>query len=204
LLKYEQKYAIISLFTKDKNPMETLTPTTPETGKAVDLSSALATALFNDAPFYMKRHPVQARMADKEEVIITTLADGLEETRHLAHPGDMIITNPGGERYVLSRESFDKQYAPAEVEGMYRSTDRIRAIDNFMHEPVSINAPWGALQYGDADCLFAASVDPTRPQEITAERYIIGREEFNATYMAVPAPASSPSASQTPQLTSAA
>ncbi len=57
-----------------------------------------------------------------------------------------------------------------------------RAFTNDTGRPIEIMAPWGEPQFGDADCKIATTFDPDKPDEISADRYIIGRQEFEDTY----------------------
>ena len=43
-------------------------------------------------------------------------------------------------------------------------------------------APWGEPQCGDENCMIATVFDPDNPNEIGADRYIIGADEFAETY----------------------
>ena len=57
-----------------------------------------------------------------------------------------------------------------------------RIIDNPTGGEVSVIAPWGEEQVGAADCKFASLYDPTQPDVISTDRYIIGAAEFAETY----------------------
>jgi hypothetical protein len=49
---------------------------------------------------------VEARVATEREEITTTLVDGTVETVNTAEESDVVVTNPGGEKYVLKPEKF--------------------------------------------------------------------------------------------------
>lgn len=138
-----------------------------------NIEQALATA-----PRYRKKVIVDARQATEEETLDTILASGVHETSRVVPVGFWIITNPGGEQYAISDEKFRSRYEATE-DGRWRATGTIRAIHNPTFEDVEIMAPWGEPQYGDKNCLFAATMDGT---EITNDRYIIGGDEFVDTY----------------------
>jgi PGDYG protein len=159
--------------------METLTKTPTK----IDLLDPVYTEKFLNAPTYIKNTLVNANVAQSRVEIATTLEDGTVETVNFAEPGDIIITNPGGERYVLKPGDFAKQYTVDESTGMYRSTDLVKIIQNSTGGPVEILAPWGDRQYGEPDCSFVAPHDPANPAAIGSDRYIIGADELEATYM---------------------
>jgi hypothetical protein len=149
-------------------------------GMLIDLSTPETTLALSSAQRYSKRGTVQARMAVEREEVVTTLANGLEETRNVAAPGDWVVTNPTGEVYVLSDETFNKRYY--EAGDKYYARGMCRAIVNPYPHPIEILAPWGEKQFGDEDCIIAVVYDPETPEEVGPDRYLIGRKEFVATY----------------------
>ena len=58
----------------------------------------------------------------------------------VAHAGDYIVTNPGGERYVVAAETFEKRYA-ALGDGRFEATGNARVFQNPTSEPIEITAP---------------------------------------------------------------
>jgi len=151
----------------------------------VDLQTEEYTTSFSQAPLYEKTALVRIRKAKPGDAITTRLADGTTETTNVAEENQVIITNPGGEEYLLDEAKAFATHVETEQPGLYKETQLIRAIDNPTGQEVSIMAPWGDEQIGAADCKFASPHDPTQPDLITAERYIIGGEEFLATYAPV-------------------
>jgi PGDYG protein len=108
----------------------------------IDLSTPEITLSLGSAHRYSKCGTVQARMAVEREEVVTTLANGLEETRNVAAPGDWVVTNPTGEVYVLSDETFNKRYYGV-VGDKYYARGMCRAIVNPYPHPIEILAPWG-------------------------------------------------------------
>lgn len=145
----------------------------------IDLHSEENTQRFTDAPLYRKSAVVQAREVKDVETVETVLANGFHETAREVPVGHWIITNPGGEEYAVSAEKFHTRYEPL-GNGQYRAKGIIKAFPNFTGEDVEIVAPWGEPQYGDENCLFATALNPEL--DITADRYIIGGQEFLDTY----------------------
>lgn len=154
----------------------------PKQKLELDLSTDEWTERLGGAPVFAKKGKVQARVAAEREEVRTTLADGTEETVNVAEPGDVVVTNPGGERYVLKADNFAKRYEATEEEGVFRAKGMARAVANPTGTDIEIMAPWGEPQYGGPDCMVATVFDPDQPDVIGADRYIIGGEEFAETY----------------------
>lgn len=151
----------------------------------LDLLTEEMTQRFAEAPIYAKYGTVEARIADTEEEIATVLEDGTLETVNTAQAGDYIVTNPGGEKYVLTPQKFAARYEQTGTDGVFKAKGMVRAFQNDTGEPVTIVPSWGGTQEGDADCMFATVYDAENPGFIGADRYIIGHEEFLATYASV-------------------
>ncbi len=150
--------------------------------KELDLSTEEYTELLTNAPVYAKKGVVEARQVTEHEEVSTTLADGTEETVNVAEPGDVVVTNPGGEKYVLKPDNFAKRYEATDEDGVFRAKGMARAFPNPTGAPIEIVAPWGEKQFGNPDCMIATVFDPDQPDAIGSDRYIIGSEEFQTTY----------------------
>ncbi len=110
------------------------------------------------------------------------MADGTSETRNTAKIGDAIITNPGGEQYIIDSTKFARRYEAKEgEEGTFKARGYCKAIDNPYQAPITMMASWGEMQNGQADCKIADTFDSST-QELGGEPYIIGLAEFNQTY----------------------
>jgi hypothetical protein len=154
----------------------------PKQNQKLDLSTDEYTERFTKAAVFAKKGKVEARQVTQREEIRTTLANGAEETVNLAERGDMVVSNPTGEKYVLKPDNFAKRYEATEEDGIYRAKGLARAFQNPTGSDIQIIAPWGEPQYGDPDCMIATVFDPENPDFIGSDRYIIGGEEFQATY----------------------
>jgi hypothetical protein len=151
----------------------------------VDRHDERITKSIEGAPIYKKQGEVRAQIAQGGEVIITKLADGTTETRNTAQLGDAIITNPGGEQYIIGTDKFAKRYEPKQgEEGVFVAKGYCKAIDNPFGAPITMLASWGEMQNGQVDCKIADIFDPTT-QELGGEPYIIGLSEFQQTYKPV-------------------
>ncbi|MCL2869700.1 PGDYG domain-containing protein [Candidatus Saccharibacteria bacterium] len=147
----------------------------------IDLSDKHYVEAFKDADIYQKSGTVEAEFVDKPQEVVTMIGDN-EETRQTAEPGQVIVTNPSGERYVLDKDTFDKRYETTDKDGEYRANGKARIMQNDTGKPIEIVAPWGELQRGDADCMIAALYDPKKPYSLSKDRYIIAKDAFEATY----------------------
>ena len=124
---------------------------------------------------------VRARIAVDGEKIETILASGAKETVNIAKKGDWIMTNPGGERYIISETKFFNRYEPTEKDGVYQAKGYCRAIKNPFGKPIEIMASWGEKQNGDENCLFADICD-LNGENMGGEPYIIEAKAFEETY----------------------
>lgn len=154
----------------------------PVLHEKLDLSTEEYTTKLAEAPVYAKKAEVNAVIASGGEVIETVLADGTKETTNTAGAGDAIITNPGGEQYIIPAETFNKRYEATSEDGVFRAKGMARAFKNDTGAPIEIMAPWGEPQFGDENCMIATVFDPDNPDHVGSDRYIIGAAEFAETY----------------------
>ncbi len=171
--------------------MEKEKQTTDDEPQFIDLTTEQWTQRLAEAPVYAKKAMVEARQVTEREEVTTTLADGTQETVNVAEPGDVIVTNPGGEKYVLKMEKFASRYEPTDQEGVFHAKGMARIAENQTGRPIEVMAPWGEKQSGGVDCMVATIFDPEQPDDISADRYIIGRQEFQDTYTPVDSSADS-------------
>jgi|SRR5581483_11876559 len=155
--------------------------------KAVDRHDEVILEGLKNAPVYKKKGEVRAAIAKGGEVVVTKLADGTTETTNTAHEGDAIITNPGGEQYIIDVAKFEKRYEPklgedgTPVEGVFSAKGYCKAIDNPWGNPITMMASWGEMQNGQTNCKIADTYEPMT-KEFGGDPYIIGLDEFNNTY----------------------
>jgi hypothetical protein len=139
------------------------------------------------APIYKKQGEVKALIAQGGEVIVTKLADGSTETTNTANPGDAIVTNPGGEQYIVQASTFERRYETkigpdgTPEAGTYSARGYIRAINNPFASRIAMMAEWGQMQEGDEDAKIADIYDD-KTGTLAGQPYIIGKEEFGQTY----------------------
>lgn len=144
-------------------------PTSPEILKALA-----------SAPVFRKHVRVNARPAVPGEVIDTTLASGAKETTNTANEGNWVITNPSGERYIVSAEMFSARYEPTDEPGIYAATGFCRAIKNPFGTPIEFMANWGTPQTGDEQRMIAVTCD--KDGNPVGEPYLIDGDAFAETY----------------------
>ncbi len=134
------------------------------------------------ATLFRKQGEVRAVIASGGEEVVTKLADGTTETKNTAKEGDAIITNPGGEQYIIDSVKFNKRYEPKGGSGgVFRAKGQSRAIDNPFGNPIRMLASWEEMQNGAADCKIADTYD-VETDKLSGEPYIIGLAEFLQTY----------------------
>lgn len=133
------------------------------------------TRRFASAPIYVKHVTVKIEEVPVGTEVVTTLANGHHETTLVANEERrFLVTNPGGEQYLISREKRDGRYDHVEGD-LWAARGRVRAFSNPFRAPVTIDAPWGTEQHGDEDVIFAEGV-------LDGDRYLIGAAEFAETY----------------------
>lgn len=145
-----------------------------------DVHTQKFTDLFNTAPIYTKSAIVQATLVTELQQVQTIVSEGFLETEATAAIGQYIVTNPDGERYLLSSDTFFARYEHLGG-NLYKAIGSIKAFRNPFAGDVEILAPWGEPQFGKADCYFAVALDEN-DEMITADRYLIEGTAFQRTY----------------------
>ena len=86
---------------------------------------------------------VKAEKVPAGTSVDTIMADGHVETSNIAGPdGAYKVTNPDGEQYLLETEEFEKNYLPAEQEGIYIPNSEARKVLD-IDKNIAFKAPWG-------------------------------------------------------------
>ena len=126
--------------------------------------------------YYAKRAWISARPGKVGEEIVTVMKDNHKETKNtVKNEGDMVVTNPSGEQYIIEAKTFAKKYEidPHNPE-RYRP---IGGLQEFMilKENVMFEAPWGEqMMIKKGGALNVTNMD---------EIYGIQQSEFNETYV---------------------
>ena len=123
---------------------------------------------------------IKARQGKVGEEIVTVMQDGHEETRNVVEldektgePG-WIVTNPGGEEYIITDANFKKKYeVDPENEKQYKPKGGpVMSVKT--DEDISFVAPWGEeMRIKKGGALIVNSRD---------DIYGIQEKEFNDTY----------------------
>jgi hypothetical protein len=132
------------------------------------------------APIFKKQGTIKARQVKAGEKIETVLADGRVETINVSNNGDWVVTNPGGEEYIVPGEKFGDKYEATKEEGVFAAKGHVRAIENPFDKDISLEASWGELQHGDERCILVRSCDADGNPE--SDPYIIDFDAFEETY----------------------
>lgn len=99
---------------------------------------------------YIKSTKVLARPAKEGEKIITSI-EGEERTKNRAKAGDFIVKNPSGEKYIVSREKFNKRYELSDEAPNipdFKEYQAVGIVWGFQYDgpDIKIEAPWGEQQ----------------------------------------------------------
>ena len=153
-----------------------------------DVKRAMAEALDRDGKPYRKNGEFRATRVSVATPVETILADGREETKNVAAPGDFVVNGPGGEHYVVKPEVFAARYQRKRgARDVYLARGEIIAVLNPLGHAIRFWASWGEVQTGAADCMIADMFDPATRKR-AGQPYIIGRAEFEKTYRRVRSP----------------
>lgn len=117
--------------------------------------------------------------------VIDTYVKGVLETSNVTEPGDWIITNPKGERYINKPNEFKKRYFHVK-DDIYKSLGvevyTLELTEDNLPEGGQFMAPWNSpmiCEVGDYLLM------PVETSKSNPEIYRIEREMFNETYMFV-------------------
>jgi hypothetical protein len=146
----------------------------------IDVKDPALVRALQAAPIYQKRSPIKGRLAVPGERIVTVLPNGIEETVNVAKAGDVVVTNPDGESYILPEPTYRRRYGEL-GDAVCPTRAFCRAIINPHEKPIEIDAPWGAPEFGGADCLIADDCEENGV--IYGEPYLIDATAFAHTYV---------------------
>ena len=134
--------------------------------------------LFGPVDTYAKYARVQAVQAKGGEEIVTVLADGTKETKNVAKAGDYILTNPGGEQYIVGADKFAKKYEAATElgEGWFKPKGGPQQFRQMRYD-MTIIAPWGEEQVFKK----GAYLNVTDVNDL----YGVAEQEFHDTYKSI-------------------
>ena len=134
-----------------------------------------------DGAFKLRTFVMEGEGSDRRRV---------EECVKEVKEGDWIVTNPAQQegdypnRYVVDDATFQKRYelkahSWITVDGdQFRAKGMARIIPNPTGNPIEIEAPWGGVQTGGADCYVCATYDRECPDEVSTNRYILSANDF--------------------------
>lgn len=131
--------------------------------------------------------PMTFATATSEMRVVTITADG-KETENTAVPGDIIMSGPSGEKYVVKAAKFEKLYAKQE-DGTVIPEQSPRQVARYTgKDEVTFTAPWGeqmVLKPGDYLVKDGEGY------------YRVAKKEYEATYN-LPGETSSPTSTEPP------
>ena len=125
--------------------------------------------------YYAKTARISARPGKVGEEIVTKMKDGHTETKNTVQAeGDMVVTNPNGEQYIVDAKTFAKKY---EIDPTNPKQYRPKGGPQefvIVDENVTFTAPWGETMRIKA----GGALNITNPGDV----YGIQKEEFEQTY----------------------
>ena len=138
----------------------------------------LAEKLFGPVDRYAKFARVQAVQAKGGEEIVTILADGTRETQNVAKAGEWIVTNPGGEKYIVPEAKFAKKYEKALDlgDGWFKPKGAPQDFREIKQD-ITMMASWGEEQF----LRKGAHINVTDINDL----YGVAEDEFRGTYKTV-------------------
>lgn len=87
--------------------------------------------------------PMSYGVNKQGQVLITTYTSDGKETQNTAEPGDIVMSGPSGEKYVIKgKKKFDKLYT-GEIGNTVTSEQSPRTVALYKGKPMSFTAPWG-------------------------------------------------------------
>lgn len=163
--------AIILVATKRTNKLAR-----EETPVSQDTMVHIYNGILQKAPIYEKFGVVQA-VKLLEPTIVHTYTSSGHETTCEGKPEEWVITNPMGEKYVISNKTLESKYKHL-VGDDYIPIGKVKAFE-YKGASTSFIAIWGEpmqLNDGDMLCTPCPTTDPI------SEVYRIDRKEFFETY----------------------
>ena len=131
--------------------------------------------------WYAKFARISAVAGVVGEEVITNTSEGQETVNTVKEEGDMIATNPSGERYIIDAKNFAKKYeaSPEDGENVYRPKGGPQLFIQ-LSEAIEFIAPWGE----EMKIAAGGYLNITNPKDI----YGIQPQEFAETYAPCNAP----------------
>ena len=125
---------------------------------------------------YMKTARIKAREGVPGETIVTKLENGHKETENPnIEKGDMVVTNPGGEQYVVKADVFKKKYEiDPDNPAQYRPTGGVQEFLR-LQEDLDFKVSWGDMHMKKGDFINITGRE-------SGDIYGIAQKEFFSTY----------------------
>lgn len=144
----------------------------------MDVQSLFSKALEQDEVHeYKKVGNVTARPAKIGEKIDTNI-NGKTETTNTAKAGDIVVTNPGGESYIISGKKFFERYSSTSDKNVFKAKGRAFAF-KYSGKDFSFMAPWGEKMLCENDDYLVSL------SKSDLEIYRIEKDVFHSTYKRV-------------------
>ena len=129
---------------------------------------------------YRKFGTVKAKYA-VESKVYDTVINGIVETTNTAKAGDVLVTNPGGEQYLVNLEKFKDRYNGPDMKNIDQSYEACGECFGIQYQgdKLSFMAEWG-------ETMIIESGDMLVSTEMPANNvYRIEKNAFKDTYKEV-------------------
>jgi hypothetical protein len=128
--------------------------------------------------YFEKFARITARKGKAGETIATVLQDGTQETKNtVKKDGDMIVTNPNGEEYIVDAETFVKKYED-DGKGQFKPKGNPQKFIQTT-EDISFPAPWDKNEVMNIKAGGWLNItEYGKPENV----YGVAEQEFNDTY----------------------
>lgn len=148
----------------------------------LDIYNEATTAFFNVSPLYRKKAIVQAVQLESSTSIEVEAIHTSDSIVREVPAGKWIVATDDGQHSV-SHEKFISRYE--ETEEGYRPKGTFRAFQNPLGQYISVITSWGGQEQGNEVCFLVALCDD-ETLEATAERHLVGYDEFVLEYEKIP------------------
>lgn len=148
----------------------------------LDIYNEATTSFFNVSPLYRKKALVQAFQVESSTSIEVEEVHTSDSVLKEVPAGKWIVETDDGQHSVSHEKFISRYYATPEG---YRLKGTFRAFQNPLGQHISVITSWGGQEEGNEVCFLVALCDE-ETLEATAERHLVGYDEFILEYEKIP------------------
>ena len=95
---------------------------------------------------YIKTASIKARKGIIGEKIVTIMSDGHIESQNIVkNDGDMVVTNPNGEQFLMRAKDFAERYMPIPEKPEHYYPKPLPQTMLYLDKDIEFVAPWGEV-----------------------------------------------------------